>query len=189
MIRYCDDFLMLFACREDAERVQAVLGKRLGRFGLQLHPDKTQLLDFRPRKSPCHGAEGPQDASFVFLGFRHLWGKSRKGYWVVRQYTAKDRLARALKAINEKCRTMRHEPLSAQHRTLSQTLRGHYAYFGITGNSKQLGRLHCEVTRLWRKWLSRRSRRRQLSWAKFVGTILQVFSLPRPTIVHCYVAA
>jgi retron-type reverse transcriptase len=61
LIRYCDDFVMLFACREDAERVQAVLGKRLARFGLQLHPDKTRLLDFRPRKSPPHEAEATQD--------------------------------------------------------------------------------------------------------------------------------
>jgi RNA-directed DNA polymerase len=101
LIRYCDDFVMLFACREDAERVQEVLGKRLARFGLQLHPDKTRLLDFRPRESPFREAEATQDASFVFLGFLHLWGKSRKSNWVVRQYTAKNRLARALQAINE----------------------------------------------------------------------------------------
>jgi len=187
LVRYCDDFVMLFAWREDAERVQAVLGKRLGRFGLQLHPDKTRLLDFHPRKSPRHVAEPALDASFVFLGFRHLWGKSRKGNWVVRQYTAKDRLARALRAISERCREMLHKPLPEQHRTLSQMLNGHYAYFGISSNSKQLGRLYYQVKRIWRKWLSRRSRTSYLSWEEFVEKILQDFPLPSPRIVHRYV--
>jgi len=189
LIRYCDDFVMLFACREDAERVQDVLGKRLAKFGLQLHPEKTRLLDFRPRKSPSDEAEATQEASFVFLGFRHVWGKSRKGNWVVRQYTAKSRLARALQAINEACRVMRHEPLPEQHKKLSRMLRGHYAYFGITGNSKQLARLYHEAKQRWCKWLSRRSWKSYLSWAKFVEKILMVFPLPSPKIVHCYTAA
>lgn len=189
LIRYCDDFVMLFACQEDAERVQAVLGKRLGRFGLQLHPDKTRLLDFRPRTSPSHVAGPTPDASFVFLGFLHLWGKSRKGNWVVRQYTAKGRLVRALKAINETCRRMRHDSLPDQHRRLSRMLNGHYAYFGISSNHKQLGRFYQQVKRLWRKWLSRRSRMRPLSWVKFVEKILQTFPLPSPKIVHRYVVA
>jgi RNA-directed DNA polymerase len=188
LVRYCDDFVMLFACQVDAQRVQAVLGKRLERFGLQLHPDKTRLLDFRPRKPLSHDAETTPDASFVFLGFLHLWGKSRKGYWVVRQYTAKSRLSRALRAINETCRAMRHESLLEQHQRLSRMLRGHYAYFGVTGNSKQLGRLRHGVIRLWRKWLSRRSRNGYLSWVKFAGKVLQVFPLPKPKIVHRYSA-
>jgi len=189
LIRYCDDFVMLFACQEDAERVQAVLGKRLARFGLQLHPDKTRLLDFRPRKSLPHEAEATQDASFVFLGFLHLWGKSRTGNWVVRQYTAKSRLSRALQAINEACRVMRHESLPEQHMKLSRMLKGHYAYFGITGNSKQLARLYHEAKQLWCKWLSRRSWTSYLSWAKFVEKVLRGFPLPAPKIVHRYTTA
>ena len=180
---------MLFACQEDAERVHAVLGKRLERFGLQLHPDKTRLLDFRPRESPSSEAEVKRAASFVFLGFLHVWGKSRKGNWVVRQYTAKSRLVRALQAISEACRVMRHESLPAQHKKLSRMLRGHYAYFGISCNSKQLGRLYYEAKRLWRKWLSRRSWTSYLSWETFVEKILRVFPLPSPTIVHRYAAA
>ena len=177
---------MLFACQGDAQRVHAVLGKRLGRFGLQLHPEKTRLLDFRPRTPPSHVAEAIPDASFVFLGFLHLWGTSRKGNWVVRQHTAKSRLSRALRAINAACRKMRHLSLPEQHKKLSRMLNGHYAYFGITGNSKQLGRLCHEAIRLWRKWLSRRSRNGYLSWAKFVGKVLQAFPLPAPKIVHRY---
>jgi RNA-directed DNA polymerase len=184
LIRYCDDFVMLFACRKDAERVQAVLAKRLGRFGLQLHPQKTRLLDLRPEKAK--EAHIRQEAPLVFLGFQHLWGKSLRGTWVVRQYTAKHRLARALKAINEVCRRRRHEPLPQQHQRLSWMLKGHYAYFGITGNHKQLNCLYRATRRRWRKWLSRRGSKGRLSWEKFAQQIEQRFPLPIPKIIHRY---
>lgn len=186
LVRYCDDFVMLFASQADAQRVHAVLARRLEKFGLQLHPDKTQLLDFRPRRSPPSTPTTVQAASFVFLGFLHTWATSRKGYRVVRQFTARNRLARALKTISQRCRRMRHGPLPVQHRTLSRILNGHYAYFGITGNSKQLSRFRHEVQRLWRKWLSRRTRGHYLSWDEFTGKVLQVFPLPKPRIVHRY---
>src|SRR6202051_100294 len=102
---------MLFAYKDDAQRVLEVLGKRLGKYGLELHPDKTQMIDFRFR--PGSGHDGQQEAlatTFQFLGFAHLWGTSRKGKPAVRQLTAKDRLARTLKAINQQCRAMRHWP-------------------------------------------------------------------------------
>lgn len=99
LVRFCDDFVTLFAHREDAERVQAVLGKRLGRFGLQLHPDKTRLVDFRPDGRPAVPGESTLPTTFTFVGFVHVWGTSQKGHRVVRQYTAKERLARSLKAL------------------------------------------------------------------------------------------
>jgi RNA-directed DNA polymerase len=188
LVRYCDDFVMLFANRSDAERVQAVLGKRLGRFGLQLHPDKTRLADFRPRRPPGRAEEPALPTSFSFLGFVHVWGTSRKGNAVVRQVTAKDRLARSLKAFNEQCRLMRHWPLPTQHDRLCQMLKGHYSYFGISGNSRRLEHLHYHVRRLWREWLSRRSWKSFLSWEKY-ERLLQRFPLPTPRIVHRYVVA
>ncbi len=188
LVRYCDDFVMLFANRSDAERVQAVLGKRLGRFGLQLHPDKTRLVDFRPRR-PLHRDDAPAlPTSFSFLGFVHVWGTSRKGNAVVRQVTAKDRLARSLKAFNEQCRLMRHWPLPTQHDRLCQMLKGHYSYFGISGNSRRLEHVRYHVRRLWRSWLSRRSWKSVLSWEEF-ERLLRRFPLPTPRIVHRYVAA
>ena len=186
LVRYCDDFVMLFANRSDAERVQAVLGKRLGRFGLQLHPDKTRLVDFRPRRSPGREDEPELPTSFSFLGFVHVWGTSRKGNAVVRQVTAKDRLARSLKAFNEQCRLMRHWPLPTQHDRLCQMLKGHYGYFGISGNSRRLEHVHYHVRRIWRSWLSRRSWKSFLSWEKY-ERLLRRFPLPTPRIVHRYV--
>jgi len=109
LVRYCDDFVMLFAYQDDADRVLTVLGKRLDKYGLQLHPGKTRMVDFRHR--PVHrSAEGsePFATTFNFLGFTHVWARSRWGKVVVRQLTAKDRFARALQAIDEQCRRMRH---------------------------------------------------------------------------------
>src|SRR5207247_2036969 len=98
-----DDFVMTFKNHHDAKRVLDVLGKRLGRYGLTLHPDKTRFIDFRPeRQGGTHpDCKGPP---FDFLGFTHTWAKSQKGKNVVRQRTAKSRLARALVAVNDWCR-------------------------------------------------------------------------------------
>jgi group II intron reverse transcriptase/maturase len=185
LVRFCDDFVMLFAHKEDAERVLTVLGKRLGKFGLQLHPDKTRLVDFRPVGSPCAGEEQMLSTTFVFLGFAHVWGTSRKGNRVVRQFTAKERFARSLKAFNQQCRRMMHWPATVQYDRLCRMLKGHYGYFGITGNFRRLVRLHHEVRRVWRYWLSRRSSKSYLTWERY-ERVLQRLALPPPRIVHRY---
>ena len=188
-MRFADDFVALVGCKEDADRVLEVLAKRVGKYGLQLHPDKTQLVDFRPPTKPTTSSgETTLATTFNFLGFLHVWGKSRKGNRVVRQQTAKDRMARALGAIAEKCRRMRHQPLVDQHRQLSQKLKGHFAYFGITGNSLRLEQLYKETKRIWRKWLSRRSNKSRVNWKKFTR-IEKQFPLPPPKIVHRYTGA
>jgi len=185
LVRYCDDFVMLFACKEDAERVREVLGKRLAKFGLELHPEKTRLIDFRPPAERA-GAETMLPRTFVFLGFLHVWGKSRKGNAAMWQRTAKDRLARTLKAINERCRSMRSWPLAEQHRRLCWMLKGHFAYFGISGNYQRLSKVVFRTARLWRKWLSRRSRTSQVTWERFYR-VLERYPLPAPRIVHRYI--
>jgi group II intron reverse transcriptase/maturase len=189
LVRYADDFVMLFAQRADAERVLAVLGKRLGKYGLQLHPDKTRLIDFRLKElSPCALADSGLATSFNFLGFTHVWVITRRGKAAVRQLTAKDRLARALKALSDQCRQMRHWMLREQHARLCQMLRGYYAYFGIGGNARRLGHLRYHAERYWRKWLSRRSAKRRLGWAQF-ARLLKLLPLPAPRIIHPYAAS
>ena len=184
LVRYCDDFVMLFACKEDAERVHAVLGKRLARFGLELHPDKTRLIDFRPPAERA-GAETTLPTTFDFLGFLHVWGKSRRGNATMWQRTAKDRLARTLKAINDQCRLMRPWPLPEQQRRLCQMLTGHFAYFGISGNYQRLAAVVEQTRRLWRKWLSRRSWTSYVTWEHFLR-LVDRYPLPAPRIVHRY---
>jgi RNA-directed DNA polymerase len=114
-----------------------------------------------------------------------VWVTSEKGRAMVRQFTAKDRVARTLKTINRVCRSMRTWPLRDQHQRLCRMLKGHYAYFGISGNYERLATLQYQVVRIWRKWLSRRSNKRSLPWVAFMG-ILKLFPLPQPRIVHRY---
>jgi len=187
LVRFADDFVMLFAYKDDAQRVLEVLGKRLRKYGLELHPDKTTMVDFRYKpKSVKDEGEKMLATSFNFLGFTHIWVKSRTGRPTVRQMTAKDRMARAKKAINQQCRTMRHWSVRDQHQKLCRMLKGHFAYFGISGNSKRIGGLRFHAIAIWRKWLSRRSSKSNIPWAAF-KTILKRFPLPQARIVHSYI--
>ncbi len=182
LIRYADDLVIVFALDSDAHRVLRVLPKRLNRFGLELAPEKTRLVPFRrPRGGP--DPKGGEPGSFVFLGFTHYWGRSQRGSWVVKRKTAPRRLGRALRSINEWCRRHRHLPLSWQHRALAAKLRGHFGYYGITGNGRSLSSFDHGVHRLWRRWLNRRSQTARMSWAKF-SLVLSHYPLPRPRIVH-----
>lgn len=166
MVRYADDFVMVFADREDALRVQEALPQRLGRFGLSLHPDKTRLVDFR-RPSDHDGGQEP--GSFDFLGFNHRWGRARNGEWYPQRGTANSRFSRSCKALNLWLRSARHLPISEQAAALGAKLRGHYQYYGLRGNSAGIGRFLYVARRLWRKWLSRRSQRGRLSWDDFAS--------------------
>jgi group II intron reverse transcriptase/maturase len=184
LVRYADDFVMGFACEEDARRVLAVLPKRFGKYGLTIHPDKTRLVPFvrppsRPAAADCQGASPPE--SFDFLGFTHFWSRSLKGNWVVKRKTADSRFHRAVKKIAAWCRLNRHRPIREQYETLVQKLRGHYQYYGVIGNLPSLSRFQYEVVCVWRKWLSRRKRRGQLSWAHYLG-LLRTFVLPGPRL-------
>jgi RNA-directed DNA polymerase len=185
LIRYADDFVMGFACEEDARRVLDVLPKRFGKYGLTIHPDKTRLVPFGAPTRDDRETSGPgsRPGTFDFLGFTHYWGWSRKGNAVVVRQTSASRFNRAVKAIAEWCRRHRHRPVSEQHATLSQKLRGHYGYYGITGNSRALATLRYVVTGIWRKWLSRRSWAGYLSWLRF-ERLRESFPLPPPIVVH-----
>jgi group II intron reverse transcriptase/maturase len=181
LFRYADDAVFLFANETDARRVMEVLPKRLGKYGLELHPDKTRLVDFRrpDRFAPAGAGGGP--GTFDLLGFTHHWGKARSGKWVVKQRTAKDRFRRALKRVADWCREHRHDDIRAQQEALARKLRGHYGYFGITGNSRVIGRFYREVTGVWRVWLNRRSQRASMPW-KRMYRLLKRYPLPAPRI-------
>jgi RNA-directed DNA polymerase len=185
LIRYADDFVIGFANEQDARRVLGVLPKRFGKYGLMIHPDKTRLVAFRPPSRPnragAAGADRP--GTFDLLGFTHYWGLSRQGSWVVKRRTASSRFQRAVKKIAWWLRMHRHEPVAAQHQTLWQKLRGHFAYYGITGNYEGLSRFRYTVVRLWRKWLQRRKRRGFISWADF-QRFLERYPLPPAVVVH-----
>jgi RNA-directed DNA polymerase len=179
-LRYADDFVLLLESGDDARRVMAVLHKRFERFGLTLHPEKTRMLSF---DSPGLGKKRAQrERSFDFLGLTHFWARSRKGRWVVKRRTAKSRFARGLKALKERCRRMRHHRLREQHEVLCRVLRGHFNYYGITGNGDALRRYGHEAERIWGRSLARRNNRR-FAWRRF-KKLLDRFPLPLPRPVH-----
>jgi hypothetical protein len=161
------------------------LGKRFARYELRLHPDKTRFVDFRFTRPDGKQHPETDGTTFTFLGFCHVWGKSRKGKSVVRQVTAKRRYARALAAVTEWCRKNRHTSVRAQHAHLGAMMRGHYAYYGISGNYRRLSWYANEVARIWRKWLSRRDRQGSMSWSRF-AELLRRHPLPAARIVHRY---
>ena len=163
MVRYADDVAVLFASKQDAERFLAVLPKRFGRYGLTLHPDKTRMVPFQRPDRVDDDDDGP--GTFDLLGFTHYWAVSRKGNWVVKQRTAKDRFSRALRRLREWCRWHRHDPLKTQHLTLTKKLNGHYAYYGITSNFDRIAGFFDMAKRVWRTALSRRSQQR-MPWRK-----------------------
>jgi RNA-directed DNA polymerase len=184
LVRYADDFVILCELRTDAERVMEVLPKRLGKYGLTLHPDKTRIIRFeRPREDdpdePPHG----ESRSFDFLGLTHHWGKSKKGKPTVQRRTMNSRLARALKRVGQWCRFQRHEPMKVQHKMLLAKLHGHYSYYGITGNMRALRKMYAGTRRLWRYWLNRRGGKRQLT-IELYERLLVNWPLPLARIVH-----
>lgn len=186
LIRYADDFVMGFACEGDARRVLEVLPKRLEKYGLTVHPQKTRLVPFeRPAADPDRPGPRPRTPpeTFDLLGFTHYWDRSQKGGWTVKRKTSKSRFSRGLSAIAQWCRKNRHEAIADQHRTLSQKLTGHYAYYGITGNSHSLGRFRSAVIWTWRRWLSRRDRGRSMIWDRMNG-LLERYPLPPAIAIH-----
>jgi group II intron reverse transcriptase/maturase len=185
LIRYADDMVMVFAEERDARRVLDVLPKRLGRYGLTFHPEKTRLVDFRrpggcARKRPRRRIERP--ATFDLLGFTLYWGISRRGSWVVKRRTAQDRFSRSLRGINLWCKRYRHCAIEWQHEQLARKLRGHCAYYGVTGNGQRLWAYREQVLRIWRKWLSRRSQR-GMRWESY-QRLMKRHPLPAAIVVH-----
>jgi len=178
IVRYADDFVIACEQLRDAETLRNALEKRLQEHGLNVNEDKTKLLRFG--KGSNEGGGG--SATFDFLGFTHIAGKSRAGWYLVKRKTARKRFARSLKTIAQWCKENRHAPLKWQWHKLSIKLKGHYNYYGVRGNFDALQRFRHEV---WRHWLSALRRRSQKSNLGRLYEILRdTFPLPTPNITH-----
>ena len=180
LVRYADDAVLCFQREEDAARVFAVLAKRLAKYGLTLHPEKTRKVDFRP---PPPGKRDAQPRSFSFLGFTFYWGKSRKGKPVNKVKTDRKRYGRALEGISEWCQKHRHESVKEQQRRLSEKIAGHIGYYGVSYNFERLESFIRAVGRIWLKWLNRRGSPRNLCWKKF-RELQDRHPWPEPKIIH-----
>jgi RNA-directed DNA polymerase len=183
LIRYADDAVLAFSSEHDARLVMNVLPKRFGKYGLTLHPDKTRLVPFRKPSSPSGGKRSDRPGTFDLLGFTHYWGRSYRGFTVLKRQTARSRLRRALKQMALWCQAHRHLPVIEQQRSLNLKLRGHYGYYGITGNGHALKCFEQRVQDLWREWLNRRSQRGRMPWDRF-KKLLQRYPLVPPRVTR-----
>lgn len=183
LIRYSDDFVVLFESKNDAERFLGELKERLAKFNLSIAEDKTRLIEFGKRAYERCQRNGTKASTFNFLGFTHYYGKSRKGVTIAWHKTAKDNLRRKIKMMKEWLRAARVKvPFNEWIPILRLKLIGHYNYFGISGNYRCLRQYYRKVTSLIFKWLNRRSDKKSVKRSTF-RNYLQLMPLPMPRIV------
>jgi len=165
-VRYIDDFALCFQYREDALRVQDVLRKRQGKFGLTLEAKKTKLVEFGRFAQKWASRRGrKRPATIYFLEFKLYCTRNQKSNFRVGLRTEKSRLRRALMRLQDQMRRMRHSPLQEEADHLNQMLRGHHGYFGIAGNIRAPRKVHRAVECYWRKMLSSRNWKGQVWWS------------------------
>jgi group II intron reverse transcriptase/maturase len=184
-VRFADDFVVGFEHRADAERFLAELRERFEKFGLDLHPDKTRLIEFGrfAARSRRRRGEGKPE-TFHFLGFTHICGKTRSGKYTVLRQTMRSRWQAKLLEIKIELRQRMHDPVSEQGAYLRSVVSGHFQYYGVPMNRPALVAFLLSVGRLWCRTLRRRSQRHRLPWARMRR--LMARWLPRPSICHPY---
>ena len=186
VVRYADDLVMGFQHRTEAERFLKEFENRLAKFGLELHPDKTRLIEFgryATRDRQQRGEGKPE--TFTFLGFTHYCGERHKrGTFTVRRITAKKRMVAKLKAIKVELQRRKHDRSSEVGAWLQKVVLGYYQYHAVPGNTDQLRLFKCRVNRLWRNVLVRRSQRAQIRWDR-ITSVLDRW-IPPPRVLHPY---
>jgi RNA-directed DNA polymerase len=184
-VRYADDFVLGFERREDAEQFLSELRERFTRFGLELHADKTRLIEFGRFASTRRRRRGDgKPETFDFLGFTHICGKTRKGKYTVLRRTMRKRLTAKLKEVEMELRRRRHDPIPEQGAYLRAVLRGHFQYYGVPLNSAALDAFRWLLGRIWHRSLARRSQRGRLDWPRMRRLIGRWF--PPARICHPY---
>ena len=176
MIRYADDFVCAFQYMADAKRFERQLPGRLGKFGLEVAPEKTRTLQF------CRHVPEPNEA-FEFLGFEYRWVKRRTGEMGVCRRTAPRKLRASVKAFTEWIKKHRHSRMKDLMKTLAAKLRGHWNYYGVRGNGDSLSAFYDQCQRLLFKWLNRRSQKRSCTYEQF-DALLRKHAIPTPHIVE-----
>jgi RNA-directed DNA polymerase len=167
IVRFADDFVVGFQHRDDAERFQRDLRARLAGFALELHPDKTRLIEFGRFASENRRARGVgKPETFDFLGFTHICAKTRTGRFKLKRVTSKKRMRAKLREVKAELRRRRHLPIPAQGRWLGSVLRGHFNYYAVPDNSKALRGFRARVIRHWLRSLRRRSQRTRMTWER-----------------------
>jgi RNA-directed DNA polymerase len=183
LVRFADDYVAGFERREDAERFLADLRDRFAGFGLELHPEKTRLIEFgrfAARDRERRGDRKPE--TFEFLGFTHICATSRTGRFKLKRITSKKKMRAKLKAVKTEMMRRRDHPIPDQGRWLASVLIGHYGYYAVPDNSQALRGFRERLIRHWRRALSRRSQKGRMTWER-IRRYAERW-LPRPRILH-----
>jgi RNA-directed DNA polymerase len=184
LVRYADDFLIMAQKQSDACMIEQALRGRFKKFSLTLHSEKTRTISFSRKEPENAKRQGRKPNTFEFLGFIHYWCRTREGWYMLSRRTSAKRFRRACRAMNEWLRSVRNWCKTKEWwLILGSKLRGHYQYYGVSGNSRMLKIFYYQVMRLVHKWLNRRSQRNQWSWEGFIE-YLKHYPLPVPHIVH-----
>jgi group II intron reverse transcriptase/maturase len=183
IVRYADDFIVGFQYESDARRFLEAMRVRLEAFALSLHPDKTRLIEFGRFAAANRERRGlGKPETFNFLGFTFICGKSRRGKFLIHRHSRRDRMRAKLKEIKEALRRRMHEPIPVQGKWLGQVVKGYFNYHAVRTNSRALMAFLIEITKRWKRVLTRRSQRGAISWERM--TKLANDWLPKPHILH-----
>jgi hypothetical protein len=180
-----DDFVVGFQHRHEAERFLAELRERFAKFGLELHSDKTRLIEFGRFAAENRERRGQgKPETFDFLGFTHACGRARNGGFQVVRLTMKKRFRAKLRALKAELRYRLHHPIPDVGKWLEKVVSGYFRYHAVPGNARTLWAFRFQVGRLWFRTLKRRSQRTRLNWTRMTRLIDRW--LPRPRILHPY---
>jgi len=184
VVRFADDIVVGFQVRSEAEQFWKELAERLGKFQLELHPEKTRLLEFGRYAAETHQRRGQgKPETFDFLGFTHICGKSKNGRFLILRQTIRKRLQAKLKAVKLELQRRLHEPIPVVGQWLGSVVGGHVRYFGVPTNTRAIQWFRYQVGWLWRRALSRRSHRAYITWERMQRLIQRW--LP-PARIHHY---
>jgi len=183
VVRYADDTVLGFQAQAEADRFLEDLRERLGKFGLELHPDKTRRIEFGRYAEPNRKRRGEgKPQTFDFLGFTHISGKNRNGHFTVKRRTIGKRLRAKLREIKQQLRRRRHAPVAQTGEWLRSVVQGYFNYHAVPGNLNSLGTFRTRLTRLWRTQLLHRSQRHRCTWERMAR--LADCWLPAPRVLH-----
>src|ERR1700736_6675778 len=183
IVRYADDIIVGFEYEACARRFLEAMRERLGEFALSLHPDKTRLIEFGRHAAANRERRGlGKPETFNFLGFSFICGKTRRGKFLLKRKTRRDRMRAKLQAIKQELRQRRHQPIPEQGHWLRQVVSGFFNYHAVPTNYRALAAFRSHATRLWRRALRRRSQKDRFSWARIEK--LADDWLPKPRILH-----
>jgi len=184
LVRYADDFVCMIQSQDEARHIERALRERFTQFDLQLHPEKTRVISFGRYERENARRQKRRAHTFDFLGFTHFCGTSRRGKFIVGRRTSRKKFRKRCQELNSWLKRVRNVlPVKEWWPILAAKLRGHYQYYGVSGNMPSLQRFHCLALRLALKWLNRRSQRRSFTWSGF-HRYLQHYPLPPARIVH-----